>query len=191
MVGKTPGGRRLQPTENTCVAWRWLSPEDFTSQSRNKVQSVKKFELYSLTIYSKKKDFLTELSYQQLSDELPPIIYPKLTSWFRPCRNLHENQIFVFRCWPGEGEVDRKWVRMLVVPFRGQKKNQRPSWYVLGPFPLNKIPEISITKAILMIWLEPLEHIDHGIFIFGIFPFLAFELVLFRSRHQLLPLPHR
>ena len=60
-------------------------------------------------------------------------------------------QIFVFRCWPGEGEVDRKWVRMLVVPFRGQKKNQRPSWYVLGPFPLNKIPEISITKAILMI----------------------------------------
>ena len=100
-------------------------------------------------------------------------------------------QIFVFRCWPGEGEVDRKWVRMLVVPFRGQKKNQRPSWYVLGPFPLNKIPEISITKAILMIWLQPLEHNDHGIFIFGIFQFLAFELVLFRSRHQLKPLPHR
>ena len=26
--------------------------------------------------------------------------------------------------WPGEGEVDRKWVRMLVVPFRGQKKTR-------------------------------------------------------------------
>ena len=34
-------------------------------------------------------------------------------------------QIFVFSCWPGEGEVDRKWVRMLVVPFRGKKKNNR------------------------------------------------------------------
>ena len=33
-------------------------------------------------------------------------------------------QIFVFRCWPGEGEVDRKWVRILVVPFRGQKKTR-------------------------------------------------------------------
>ena len=96
IVGKTPGGRRLQPTENTCVAWRWLSPEDSTSQSRNKVKSVKKFELYSLTIYSKKKNFLTELSYQQLSDELPPIIYPKLTSWFRPCRNLHERSKSLF-----------------------------------------------------------------------------------------------
>ena len=29
-------------------------------------------------------------------------------------------QIFVFGCWP-EGEGDRKWVRMLVVPFTGQK----------------------------------------------------------------------
>ena len=117
---------------------------------------------------------------------------PMTTDWEHLCGlKMIKSQIFVFRCWPGEGEVDRKWVRMLVVPFRGQKKNQRPSWYVLGPFPLNKIPEISITKAILMIWLEPLEHIDHGIFIFGIFPFLAFELVLFRSRHQLLPLPHR
>ena len=82
--------------KDTCVAWRLLSPEDSTSQSRNKVQSVKKFELYSLTIYSKKKNFLTELSYQQLSDELPPIIYPKLTSWFRPCRNLHERSKSLF-----------------------------------------------------------------------------------------------
>ena len=64
---------------------------------------------------------------------------------------LTGGQIFVFRCWPGEGKVDRKWVRMLVVPLRSQKKKQRPTWYVLGPFPLNKIPEISITKAILMI----------------------------------------
>ena len=37
---------------------------------------------------------------------------------------------------------------------------QRPSWYLLGWFSLNKIPEISITKTILMIWLEPLEHIE-------------------------------
>ena len=35
--------------------------------------------------------------------------------------------------------------------FKESKKKQRPTWYVLGPFPLNKIPEISITKAILMI----------------------------------------
>ena len=34
-------------------------------------------------------------------------------------------QIFVFSCWPREGEVDRKWVRMLVVPFRGKKKKNR------------------------------------------------------------------
>ena len=41
---------------------------------------------------------------------------------------IEGGQIFVFRCWPGEGEVDRKWVRMLVVPLRGQKKKkQRPS----------------------------------------------------------------
>ena len=54
--------------------------------------------------------------------------------------------LFLGADWGGEG--DRKWVRMLVVTFRG-KKNQRPSWYVLGCFSLNKIPEISIT--ILMI----------------------------------------
>ena len=29
------------------------------------------------------------------------------------------------------------------------KKNQRPSWYVLGCFSLNKTPEISITGTIL------------------------------------------
>ena len=28
---------------------------------------------------------------------------------------------------------------------------QRPSWYLLGCFSLNKIPEISITRTILMI----------------------------------------
>ena len=42
-----------------------------------------------------------------------------------------------------------------------------------------------------MILLEPLEHIDQGICIFGIFQFFALELVLFRGRHQLLPLPFR
>ena len=42
-----------------------------------------------------------------------------------------------------------------------------------------------------MIWLEPIEHIDQGVFIFGIFQFFAFELVLFRGSHQLLPLPNR
>ena len=68
-------------------------------------------------------------------------------------------------------EGDREWVRMLVVPFRGQR-NQRLSWYVLRCFSLNKIPEISITRTNLMVWLEPLEHIDQGIFIFGFFNFL-------------------
>ena len=67
---------------------------------------------------------------------------------------------------------------------------QRSSRYLLGCFSLNKIPEISITRTILMIWLEPLEHIDKGVFIFRIFQFLVFKLVLFRGRHQLLPLPH-
>ena len=47
----------------------------------------------------------------------------------------------------GGGKGDRKWVRMLVVLLRGQK-NQRPSWYFLGCFSLNKIPEISITRTI-------------------------------------------
>ena len=50
---------------------------------------------------------------------------------------------------------------------------QRLSWYLIGCFSLNKIPEISITRTILMIWLEPLEHIDKGILIFGIFQFLC------------------
>ena len=45
------------------------------------------------------------------------------------------------------GEGDRKWVRMLVVSFRGQR-NQRPSWYVLGCFSLDKTPEISATRTI-------------------------------------------
>ena len=49
---------------------------------------------------------------------------------------------------------------------------QRTSWYVLGCFSLNKIPEISITETILMIWLEPPEHIDKAVFIFWIFNFL-------------------
>ena len=48
---------------------------------------------------------------------------------------------------------------------------QRPSWYLLGCFSLNKITEIIITRTILMIWLEPLEHIYKGVFIFRIFPF--------------------
>ena len=55
--------------------------------------------------------------------------------------------------------------RSMFVPFRRQK-NQRPSWYVLGCFSLNKIPEKSITRTILMTCLESLEHIDQGIFIF-------------------------
>ena len=68
--------------------------------------------------------------------------------------------------------------------------HQRPRWYLLGCFSLHKIPEISITRTILMIWLEPLEHIDKGVLIFGIFQFFVFKLVLFRGRHQLLPHPH-
>ena len=82
----------------------------------------------------------------------------------------------------GGGGGDRKWVRMLVVPFSGQISDlvpftvsqtlvdyQIPSWYLLGCFSLNKMPEISITRTILMIWIEPLEHIDKGVLIFGIF----------------------
>ena len=94
---------------------------------------------------------------------------------------------------------------MLFVPFRGQNQRSgvpfmvsqtlvdypRPSWYVLGCFSLNKIPEISIARTILMIWREPLEHIDQGVYIFEIFQFFAFELILFKGRHQLLPLPHK
>ena len=48
---------------------------------------------------------------------------------------------------------------------------QRPNWYLLGCFSLNKIPVLSITRTILMIWLELLEHIDKGVLIFGIFQF--------------------
>ena len=113
-------------------------------------------------------------------------------------------KFFVF--WRGRGggggRGDRKWVRMLVsyllgvkisdlVPFTIMSQtlvdHQRPSWYVLGCFSLNKIPEISIIRTILMIWLK---HIDKGVFIIGIFQFFVFEMVLFRGRHQLLPLPH-
>ena len=61
-----------------------------------------------------------------------------------------------------------------LVPFMVSKTlvdYQRPSWYLSGCFSLIKIPEIGITRTILMIWLEPLEHIDKGALIFGIFQF--------------------
>ena len=74
------------------------------------------------------------------------------------------------------GAGDRKWVRMLFLPFRGQNQwsgpftvsqtlvdYQRLNWYLLGCFSLNKIPELCITRTILMIWLEPLEHIVKGV----------------------------
>ena len=67
---------------------------------------------------------------------------------------------------------------------------QRLSWYLLRCFSLNEIPEISITRTILMTLLELLEHIDKRVFIFGIFRFFVFELALFRGRHRLLPLLH-
>ena len=71
----------------------------------------------------------------------------------------------------------RKWVRMLVVPFRGQNQWSGTFYGVSnfsGPpeislvpflrcFSLNKVPELCITRTIWMIWLEPLEHIDKGI----------------------------
>ena len=38
---------------------------------------------------------------------------------------------------------------------------------------LNEIPEISITRTILMTLLELLEHIDKRVFIFGIFQFFV------------------
>ena len=40
-----------------------------------------------------------QLSYQQLSERLSPIIYPKLPTWFRPCRNLHERSQFFLIVW--------------------------------------------------------------------------------------------
>ena len=97
--------------------------------------------------------------------------------------------------------VVRKWVRMLVsyslgvkisdlVPFTMSQTlvdHQRPSWYVLRFFSLNKIIEISITRTILMIWLK---HVDKGTFIFGIFHFFVFELAIFSGRNHFLPLPH-
>ena len=93
---------------------------------------------------------------------------------------------FVFRCWQGwwgrgEEAIGNGWgclsylsvVKISdLVPFTVSQTlvdYQRPSWYLLGCFSLNKIPEISITRTILMIWLEPLEHIDKGVLIFGIF----------------------
>ena len=58
---------------------------------------------------------------------------------------------FLFLGADGGGEEgDRKWVRMLVVHFTAQK-NERPSRYVIGCFSLNKTPELSITRMILMI----------------------------------------
>ena len=42
---------------------------------------------------------------------------------------------------------------------------------------------------VLMILLEPVEHIDQGVFILGIFHFFAFELVLLRGRHRRAPPP--
>ena len=50
---------------------------------------------------------------------------------------------------------------------------QRLSWYLLRCFSLNEIPEISITRTILMTLLELLEHIDKRVFIFGIFQFFV------------------
>ena len=61
-----------------------------------------------------------------------------------------------------------------LVPFTVSKTvgdYQRPSWYLLGCFSLNKIPEIR--RTILMIWLETLEHIDKGVLIFGIYQFFC------------------
>ena len=85
---------------------------------------------------------------------------------------------FVLRCWQGWwGGGDRKWVRMLVVPgfkigdlvpftvSQTLEDYQRPNWYLVGCFSLNKIPELCITRMILMIWLEPLEHIVKGVLI--------------------------
>ena len=85
---------------------------------------------------------------------------------------------FVLRCWQGWwGGGDRKWVRMLVVPgfkigdlvpftvSQTLEDYQRPNWYLVGCLSLNKIPELCITRMILMIWLEPLEHIVKGVLI--------------------------
>ena len=44
---------------------------------------------------------------------------------------------------------------------------------------------------VLMILLEPVEHIDQGVFILGIFHFFAFELVLLRDRHRRAPSRNR
>ena len=88
---------------------------------------------------------------------------------------------FVFRCW--QGWWGKGWVEAIgngwgclsylsgvkishLVPFTVSQTlvdYKRPNWYFLGCFSLKKIPELCISRTILMIWLEHLEHIDKGV----------------------------
>ena len=93
---------------------------------------------------------------------------------------------FVFRCWQGwwgkgwgggggKEAIGNGWgclsylsgVKISdLVPFTVSQTSvdyKRPNWYFLGCFSLNKMPELCISRTILMIWLEPLEHIDKGV----------------------------
>ena len=63
-----------------------------------------------------------------------------------------------------------------LVPFTVSQTSvdyQRPSWYLVGCFSLNKIPEISITKTTLIIWLEPQGTSIKEFLFLGFFNFLC------------------
>ena len=63
-----------------------------------------------------------------------------------------------------------------LVPFTVSQTSvdyQRPSWYLVGCFSLNKIPEISITRTTLIIWLEPQSTSIKEFLFLGFFNFLC------------------
>ena len=69
-----------------------------------------------------------------------------------------------------------------LVPFTVSQTSvdyQRPSWYLVGCFPLNKIPEISITRTTLIIWLEPQSTSIKEFLFLGFFNFLCLNWYFF------------
>ena len=79
-----------------------------------------------------------------------------------------------------------------LVPFTVSQTSvdyQRPSWYLVGCFSLNKIPEISFTKTTLIIWLEPQSTSIKEFLFLGFFNFLCLNCH-FLGVDQSMPLPH-
>ena len=63
-----------------------------------------------------------------------------------------------------------------LVPFTVSQTSvdyQRPSWYLVGCFSLHKIPEISITRTTLIIWLKPQSTSIKEFLFLGFFNFLC------------------